>query len=72
MEGLAARLLKEGARVNRLDGVRVSNDHGWWLIRTSNTQAMLTVRCEGFGASGLAENRHQLAQYLKEYSLRLP
>jgi len=72
MEGLAARLLKEGARVNRLDGVRVSNDHGWWLIRTSNTQAMLTVRCEGFGASGLAENRYQLAQYLKEYGLRLP
>jgi phosphomannomutase len=72
MTGLAARLLQEGARVNRLDGVRVSNDHGWWLIRPSNTQALLTLRCEGFSAAGLSENRRQLAQYLHAYGLRLP
>ena len=32
---------------NTLDGVRVSTDKGWWLLRASNTQAALVGRCEG-------------------------
>ena len=30
-----------------LDGVRVKNENGWWLIRASNTEAALVVRFEG-------------------------
>ena len=32
--------------INAIDGVRVSNDDGWWLLRASNTQAVLAARCE--------------------------
>ena len=30
-----------------LDGLRVKNNHGWWLIRASNTEEALVVRFEG-------------------------
>ena len=30
-----------------LDGVRVKNENGWWLIRASNTEAALVIRFEG-------------------------
>ena len=30
-----------------IDGIRVTQDDGWWLIRASNTEAALVVRAEG-------------------------
>jgi len=30
-----------------IDGLRVKNNHGWWLIRASNTEEALVVRFEG-------------------------
>ena len=30
-----------------LDGIRVQNKYGWWLIRASNTEAAIVVRFEG-------------------------
>ena len=42
-----ARLRSEGAEVDTTDGVRVREADGWWLLRASNTQDMLTARAEG-------------------------
>jgi phosphomannomutase len=53
VEEVAARLSAAGARVTVTDGVRVSTDDGWWLLRASNTQAALTLRAEGRDAAGL-------------------
>ncbi|MDA0967533.1 MAG: phosphomannomutase/phosphoglucomutase [Proteobacteria bacterium] len=39
---------------NDMDGVRVSCKDGWWLIRASNTEAALIVRCESFSDIGLS------------------
>jgi phosphomannomutase len=47
------RLLKAGARVNDIDGVRVNTADGWWLLRASNTQAVLVARCEARDEPGL-------------------
>jgi len=47
VDEVAERLEAEGASVSRLDGVRVTTEHGWWLLRASNTQDMLTARAEG-------------------------
>jgi phosphomannomutase len=41
-----ARLAADGATVDRTDGARVTTPDGWWLLRASNTQAMLTARAE--------------------------
>ena len=29
-----------------IDGIRVQNSEGWWLLRASNTQPALIIRCE--------------------------
>ena len=46
IEEVAARLREEGATVSETDGVRVLTDDGWWLLRASNTQAVLVARAE--------------------------
>lgn len=66
IEEVAARLAAQGAKVNRLDGLRVSRAEGWWLLRASNTQEMLVARAESGTDEGLAalvaELDGQLAQ----------
>ena len=37
----------QGGKIIDLDGIRVSFDDGWMLIRASNTTANLTARIEG-------------------------
>ena len=43
---IVARLLADGATVNTTDGARVTTPDGWWLLRASNTEAVVTVRAE--------------------------
>lgn len=53
VEEVAARLAQTGMPVDRTDGLRVGTDDGWWLLRASNTQDMLTIRAEAADAAGL-------------------
>jgi len=46
VDEVIARLKSEGAAMDLTDGARVTTAGGWWLLRASNTQAMLTVRAE--------------------------
>ena len=46
ISGVKALLKKEGAVFNDIDGVRVDEENGWWLLRASNTQAVLVARAE--------------------------
>lgn len=48
-----ARLAAAGADIVTIDGVRVTTDDGWWLLRASNTEDMLTVRAEARDGAGL-------------------
>lgn len=43
---VAARLAAAGAEVCTVDGVRVTDADGWWLLRASGTEDMLTARAE--------------------------
>jgi phosphomannomutase/phosphoglucomutase len=52
------RLLRADARVTDvvdIDGVRAKFEGGWGLLRASNTQAALVMRCEAVSAPRLAE-----------------
>ncbi|HIA04975.1 MAG TPA: phosphomannomutase, partial [Myxococcales bacterium] len=40
-----------------IDGARVLFDEGWGLVRASNTQPVLVLRCEAQSAEGLADIR---------------
>ena len=50
-EALFKNLEKEIAKLNMtvltIDGIRASNDEGWFLIRASNTEPQLSMRVEG-------------------------
>jgi phosphomannomutase len=54
VDEVIARLETEGADVILTDGARVTTANGWWLLRASNTQAMLTVRAEAKDEAALA------------------
>lgn len=47
------RVATSGAKVDATDGVRVSTNDGWWLLRASNTQDVLVARAEAKDQSGL-------------------
>ena len=50
---LIAGLHAENVPFNATDGARVTTPDGWWLLRASNTQALLTARAESRSAAGL-------------------
>jgi phosphomannomutase len=58
------RLAQSGANICHMDGVRVSSEDGWWLLRASNTQAILVARCESATPEGLERLRQTLAGQL--------
>ena len=73
IEEVKARLPSaEGVSVYDIDGVRVENDDGWWLLRASNTQAVLVARCESDTAQGLERLKDQLRAALTESGIEPP
>lgn len=69
---VAARLKTEGANVSETDGVRVLTDDGWWLLRSSNTQAVLVARCEASSEAGLDRLKAALVSQLAASGLEAP
>ncbi|WP_191057951.1 phosphoglucomutase/phosphomannomutase PgmG [Geminicoccus harenae] len=53
IQHVKAKLASQGAKVNDIDGVRVDTEDGWWLLRASNTQAVLVARAEASSEDGL-------------------
>ena len=46
IEKIKNKIYKKYKNIKFIDGIRVNTLHGWWLIRASNTQPALIVRCE--------------------------
>jgi phosphomannomutase len=66
IEDVKKRLLKDGAIIDDIDGVRVQTADGWWLLRASNTQAILVARCEARNAAGLERLKMSVNRALKD------
>jgi phosphomannomutase len=66
------RLAAEGAKVQDVDGVRVLTGDGWWLLRASNTQAVLVARCEAGSEAGLERLKAHLSRQLQASGLAAP
>ena len=66
------RLRKAGAEMTDIDGVRVRTADGWWLLRASNTQAVLVARAESATVSGLVRLKGELAAELAASGVALP
>lgn len=71
IEEVRGRLKAAGADVAEVDGVRVTTPHGWWLLRASNTQAVLVARAEADDETHLAVMRRQLEDQLRQSGLSL-
>jgi len=66
------RLRKATAKMTDIDGVRVQTADGWWLLRASNTQAVLVARAESTTEDGLARLKKELAAELSASGVALP
>ena len=64
VEEVRARLANSPAQVDATDGVRVTTDDGWWLLRASNTQDVLVARAESDSAQGLERLLAQIDEQL--------
>lgn len=64
VDEVKARLQEGGADVDDTDGVRVSSQGGWWLLRASNTQPALVARCEAPDNSALNALKAQVVDQL--------
>ena len=65
-------LIAEGANISTIDGARVMTDEGWWLLRASNTQAVLVARVEASTDEGLEKLKDQLKAALLPHGLEAP
>ncbi len=72
IDEVAGRLRASGAKVSDIDGVRVSTSDGWWLLRASNTQAVLVARAEASDDAGLERLKAALVEQLMASGLEAP
>ena len=72
IEEVAARLREAGADAVTIDGVRVRTPDGWWLLRASNTQAVLVARAEATSAEGLERLKDELSAQLHASGIEAP
>ncbi|MSO85089.1 MAG: phosphomannomutase/phosphoglucomutase [Rhodospirillales bacterium] len=61
-----------GIEINDVDGVRVTTADGWWLLRASNTQAVLVARCESRTEAGLVRLKAALARQISLSNVKIP
>jgi phosphomannomutase len=58
--------------INDVDGLRVSSPDGWWLLRASNTENALVVRCESQDKEGLERLKGTVVAYLSAANVTAP
>ncbi|MEO1016791.1 MAG: phosphomannomutase/phosphoglucomutase [Pseudomonadota bacterium] len=69
---VAADLSATDMDVDTTDGVRVNREGGWWLLRASNTQAVLVARAEARSAELLEELKEDIRRYLERGGINAP
>ena len=72
VQEVAARLRARRAALNDIDGVRVLTNDGWWLLRASNTQAVLVARAEARDEAGLERLKAEMVRELEASGLEAP
>ena len=70
VEGVRRALKQAGAEISEVDGVRVRTPEGWWLLRASNTQDVLVVRCEADSEAGLERLKTEVRSHLSDQGLQ--
>ena len=58
-------------KIVNIDGVRVSEKDGWWLLRASNTQPAIVLRCESLTQDGLEFQKRSVKDELSRFNITL-
>ena len=66
----AAARMSGVLHVDSTDGVRVSTNDGWWLLRASNTQDVLVARAEAQDEAGVERLIAQIDEQLAKSEVR--
>ena len=72
VEEVKKRMQASDANIIDVDGLRVSTDDGWWLLRASNTQDVLVARCEAADEAGLQRLREALVEQVTQSGIEPP
>ena len=72
VEEVYQRMRRLDVNINNVDGLRVQNEDGWWLLRASNTQDALVARCEAEDLVGLEKLRDTLVSQLCKSGVKPP
>jgi len=56
-------------KITNIDGVRVAEKDGWWLLRASNTQPALVLRCESLTKDGLEFQKTLVKNELSKFNI---
>jgi phosphomannomutase len=72
VEELKESLKKSGIVFNDVDGIRVAEKTGWWLIRASNTQPVLVARAEAVSKKELEVLKESLRKHLESCAVGIP
>ncbi|GHU12237.1 phosphomannomutase [Alphaproteobacteria bacterium] len=67
IESLKAKLKSGRVPFVGIDGVRISSDLGWWLLRASNTQNALSLRAEANTSDDMIKLKADISKYLSAY-----
>ncbi len=70
IEQIKQQLKEQKIDFTNIDGVRVSNENGWWLLRASNTGAYLIARAESKSENGLNILLNNLTKLIESYDLK--
>ena len=68
---IIASVKNEKAKISEIDGIRVTTDDGWWLIRASNTQNALSFRAESATPEGLTRLKDKAVQEIAKIGYKL-
>jgi phosphomannomutase len=70
VEEIRAKVKASGKKVSEIDGIRVKEENGWWLLRSSNTQAVISIRAESTSETGLNKIKSEIVSLLKPYGIK--
>ena len=61
------KLNNKNIEFNDIDGIRVVNDLGWWLLRPSNTQHAISLRIEANKKEDICAVFDEVSGYIQSY-----
>ena len=62
---------KLNKKIVDIDGLRVQSEDGWWLLRASNTQPCIVLRCESISQVGLKNQLLKVKEAVKEFDKKI-